>query len=109
MAFRRAYRERFGDEPGFPDLTAINASRLALDVLAERSTERRKQALLAHGAFVGAQSQTVFDANGNTLRDTFLSVIPMTSSNRFASGLPGAPFIRQSQEKNHAAQSRRLL
>lgn len=76
VAFRRAYRERFGDEPGFPGLTAFDATNVALDALAERAAgQTLKQALLAHGAFVGAQSPIVFDANGDTVRDTFLSVI----------------------------------
>ena len=76
LAFRHAYRERFGDEPGFPGLTAFDATNVALDALAERSPgQTLKQALLAHGAFVGAQSPIVFDASGDTLRDTFLSVI----------------------------------
>ncbi|EXI66076.1 MAG: Leu/Ile/Val-binding protein precursor [Candidatus Accumulibacter adjunctus] len=76
LAFRKAYRERFAHEPGFAGLTAFDATNVALDALASRQKHQTlKQALLAHGEFVGAQSPIRFDANGDTERDTFLSRI----------------------------------
>ena len=76
LAFLRAYRERFGHEPGFPGLTSFDATNVALDALAARSRgQSLKQALLAHAAFAGAQSPIHFDAKGDAQRDTFLSVI----------------------------------
>lgn len=76
LAFRHAYRERFGHEPGFPGLTAFDATNVALDALtARRSGETLKQALLAQATFAGAQSPIQFDAGGDTQRDSFLAVI----------------------------------
>ncbi|HRD90456.1 MAG TPA: ABC transporter substrate-binding protein [Accumulibacter sp.] len=76
LAFRQAYRERFAHEPGFAGLTAFDATNVALDALTSRQKQQTlKQALLAHGDFVGAQSLIRFDANGDTERDTFLSRI----------------------------------
>jgi branched-chain amino acid transport system substrate-binding protein len=76
LAFLQAYRERFAHEPGFAGLTAFDATNVALDALASRQKQQTlKQALLAHGEFVGAQSLIRFDASGDTERDTFLSRI----------------------------------
>ena len=76
LAFRKAYRERFAHEPGFAGLTAFDATNVALDALASRQKQQTlKQALLAHGDFVGVQSPIRFDAKGDTERDTFLSRI----------------------------------
>ncbi len=76
LAFLRAYRERFAHEPGFPGLTGFDATNVALDALAARSSgQSLKQALLAQATFAGAQSPISFDAGGDTQRDTFLSVI----------------------------------
>ncbi len=76
LAFRKAYRERFRHEPGFPGLTAFDATNVALDALATRSdSQTLKQALLAQGTFAGAQSSIKFNASGDTQRDTFISVI----------------------------------
>jgi branched-chain amino acid transport system substrate-binding protein len=76
LAFRKAYRERFRHEPGFPGLTAFDATNVALDALATRSdSQTLKQALLAQGTFAGAQSPIKFNASGDTQRDTFIAVI----------------------------------
>ena len=76
LAFLKAYRQRFSHEPGFPGLTAFDATNVALDALAARASgQTLKQALLAHGEFAGAQSPIRFDANGDAPRGTFLSVI----------------------------------
>ncbi|WP_186407113.1 ABC transporter substrate-binding protein [Candidatus Accumulibacter aalborgensis] len=76
LAFSRAYRERFAHDPGFPGLTAFDATNVALDALTSRSAGQSvKQAILAHGDFAGAQLPIRFDAHGDTQRDTFLLVI----------------------------------
>lgn len=76
LSFRHAYRERFAQEPGFAGLTAFDATNVALDALASQSSgQTLKEAILAHGEYAGAQSPIRFDANGDTRRDTFLSVI----------------------------------
>lgn len=76
LAFLQAYRERFAHEPGFAGLTAFDATNVALDALAGMQKQQTlKQALLARGEFVGAQSLIRFDTNGDTERDTFLSRI----------------------------------
>jgi branched-chain amino acid transport system substrate-binding protein len=57
LAFLQAYRERFAHEPGFAGLTAFDATNVALDALASMQKQQTlKQALLARGEFVGAQS-----------------------------------------------------
>jgi len=76
LQFHRAYRERFAQEPGFPGLTAFDATNVALDALASKSAgQTLKESILAHGKFAGAQTPIVFDANGDTQRDTYLWVI----------------------------------
>lgn len=76
LEFHRAYRERFAQEPGFPGLTAFDATNVGLDALASRSGGQTvKESILAHGKFAGAQTPIVFDANGDTQRDTYLWAI----------------------------------
>lgn len=76
LTFLRAYRKRFNHEPGFAGLTAFDATNVALDALATRSSDQTlKQALLARATYVGAQSAIELNASGDTQRGTFLSVI----------------------------------
>jgi branched-chain amino acid transport system substrate-binding protein len=76
LAFRKAYLERFGQEPGFPGLTAFDATNVVLDALgAQTQGQGLKQAILARPQYAGAQSLIRFDANGDSLRDTYLTTI----------------------------------
>ena len=74
--FRRRYRERFGQEPGFPGLTGFDAANVALAALAARQPEQTlKQAILARREFSGAQAAIRFDEFGDAQRDTYLSTV----------------------------------
>ena len=76
LAFRKAYLERFGQEPGFAGLTAFDATNVVLDALAAQTSGRTlKQTVLAQKEFAGAQSLVRFDANGDAARETYLTTI----------------------------------
>jgi branched-chain amino acid transport system substrate-binding protein len=76
LAFRDAYRQRFGIEPGFAGLTAFDATNVVLDALAAQKPGRSlKQTIIERREFAGAQSPIRFDAHGDTFRDTYLAVI----------------------------------
>jgi branched-chain amino acid transport system substrate-binding protein len=76
LAFRQAYVDRFGHEPGFAGLTAFDATNVVLDGLAaRREGQTLKQAILERREFSGAQSSLRFDAAGDASRETYLTVI----------------------------------
>ena len=76
VAFRRAYRERFGHETGFAGLTGYDAANVLFDALAKRkSGQSLKQVILQQREFEGAQSLLVFDDSGDASRETFLTTI----------------------------------
>ncbi len=76
VKFRQGYLERFGREPGFAALTAFDAVNVALDAMEHQGAgQTLKQALLARKQFSGAQSPIVFDAFGDTLRETFITTV----------------------------------
>lgn len=76
LAFRKAYLERFGQEPGFPGLTAFDATNVVLDALAAPAAgQTLKQTTLARQEFAGAQSAIRFDASGDAVRQTYLTTI----------------------------------
>lgn len=76
VAFRKAYSERFGKEPGFAGLTAFDATNVVMDALAsQNASQTLKEALLARKTFAGAQTQVVFDAYGDASRETFMTTI----------------------------------
>jgi branched-chain amino acid transport system substrate-binding protein len=76
IAFRKAYLERFGREPGFAGLTAFDATNVVMDGLASQdASQTLKQTLLARKSFPGAQSPVVFDAYGDASRETFMTTI----------------------------------
>ena len=76
VAFRKAYVERFGLEPGFAGITGFDAVNVVLDALAgKKEGQTLKQAILARGVFAGAQSEIRFDAAGDAMRETYMTVI----------------------------------
>lgn len=76
LTFRKAYLERFGQEPGFPGLTAFDATNIVLDAIATQTPgQSLKQAILAQPQYAGAQSLIRFDANGDASRSTYLTTI----------------------------------
>lgn len=76
VEFRRNYLARFGKEPGFAGLTAFDAANVLLEALEHQSAgESLKQTLLTRKTFGGAQSPVIFDAFGDTLRETYLTTV----------------------------------
>jgi branched-chain amino acid transport system substrate-binding protein len=76
LAFRKAFLDRFGLEPGFAGLTAFDATNVLLDALvAQTSGKTLKQTILAQRDYAGAQSSIRFDANGDAARATYMTTI----------------------------------
>lgn len=76
LAFRKAFFDRFGLEPGFGGLTAFDATNVLLDALAAQTAGKTlKQTILAQRDYVGAQSSIRFDANGDAARVTYMTTI----------------------------------
>lgn len=76
VEFRRHYLARYGKEPGFAGLTAFDAANVAMDGLeSQASGQSLKQTLIARKIFGGAQTPVVFDAFGDTARETYLTTI----------------------------------
>lgn len=76
VEFRRNYVARYGKEPGYAGLTAFDATNVVLDGLEQQTAgQSLKQTLLMRKTFAGAQSPVVFDAFGDTSRETFLTTI----------------------------------
>lgn len=76
LAFRRAYLQRFGLEPGFPALTTYNATQVVLHAIAgQERNESLKQTLLRQREYPGLQGPIRFDDFGDTQNPTYLTVI----------------------------------
>lgn len=76
VAFRKAYRERFQDDPGFPALVGFNATQIVLRALTERKeNESLKQTILRLREFSGLQETLRFDDFGDVTNITTLSQI----------------------------------
>ena len=74
VEFRDAYRQRFGQDPGFPGILAYNATSVVLRALQEKSNKQSlKEAILGIGEFQGVQSKIVFDAFGDVKSRTFVT------------------------------------
>jgi branched-chain amino acid transport system substrate-binding protein len=75
-AFRKAFLDRFGQEPGFAGLTGFDAANVIIEALADRKSDQHlRDVILQKSHFKGAQSELVFDASGDTHRETFLMTI----------------------------------
>lgn len=76
IEFHRSYVSHYGKEPGFAALTAYDAANVVMEGLEHRTSgQSLKQALLARKTFTGAQSPVVFDAFGDTSRDSFMTTV----------------------------------
>jgi branched-chain amino acid transport system substrate-binding protein len=76
QAFRRAYQERFGSEPGFPGLLGYEATVIALAGLAQQQGgEDLKQTLLRLRTFEGVLGPSTFDRFGDTEGRTYFAEI----------------------------------
>lgn len=75
VAFRHAYRERYGIEPGFAGTHAFDAANLLFDALERQPDNVPLKEVLASGKFAGVQSEIVFDAFGDVARPTFITTV----------------------------------
>ena len=76
QAFRQAYLQRFGLEPGFPALTTYNATQvLLLAIAGQARNEPLKQTLLRQREYPGLQGPIQFDDFGDTQTPSYLTVI----------------------------------
>lgn len=76
LRYRLAYRQRFGNPSGFADLAGFDAMRVALQALAaQRSGESLRQTLLRVRQFEGTQQAISFDATGDAVRQTYITVV----------------------------------
>ncbi len=76
LAFLQAYRDRFGQDPGFAGLAAYDAALVALEGLSLRSPEETlKETLLRQKIFQGVQQPIEIDRFGDAYRKTFMTEI----------------------------------
>jgi branched-chain amino acid transport system substrate-binding protein len=76
LSFREAFIRRFNHEPGFPGLTAYNATNVVLDRLKHKSEgQSLKDAILEKGVFSGIQGTVRFDKYGDAMSKTFVTRI----------------------------------
>lgn len=76
VEFRQNYRTRFGREPGFAGLAGFDAATVVLEAIAQQAPgESLKQSLLRRRTFAATQSPVVFDAFGDTARETYLTTV----------------------------------
>ncbi|RQW82150.1 MAG: amino acid ABC transporter substrate-binding protein [Geobacter sp.] len=74
--FLKAYRKRFGQDPGYPGLAGYDAATVVLDTLAGRSNGTSlKSAILAKSAYQGVQKKIILDRFGDVTSTTFITVI----------------------------------
>lgn len=74
--FRRAYRARFAEEPGFAAVNAFDAVNLVLDASAARQRgESLKEAILRVGSFPGLQGRLNLDRFGDATGKAYLAVV----------------------------------
>jgi branched-chain amino acid transport system substrate-binding protein len=75
-SFRRMYRERFGEEPGFAAVNAYDAAMVVMKAVElRREEESLKAAILRIGTFEGAQGPVAIDRYGDAERETFITTI----------------------------------
>lgn len=69
QSFRKAFVERFRQEPGFAGVAGFDAMQALLEAMARRrSGQTLKESLLSNGPFTGAQDDFSFDAQGDGQR-----------------------------------------
>ena len=74
--FVRAYRQRFGQEPGFASVAAYDAAQALVQALRRQQPGQSvKQALLQAGPYEGLQERWNFDGYGDVQRRNYVTVI----------------------------------
>lgn len=74
-AFRAAYLDRFGEQPGYGSVAAYDAARLVLDALVRGGGATRARQMLAGKEFEGVQQRLKIDHWGDAQRDVFMTSI----------------------------------
>lgn len=74
-AFRSAYLDRFGEQPGYASVAAYDATRLVLDALARAGSGARVRQMLIGREFDGLQGRLRIDRWGDTRSDVFMTTI----------------------------------
>jgi branched-chain amino acid transport system substrate-binding protein len=76
LNFLTAYRNRFGQDPGFSGLAGYDAATVVLDALAGRKKQvPLKNTILAVGVYQGAQNTISLNRFGDTDGTTFITVV----------------------------------
>lgn len=76
QAFLKSFQARFGGEPGFPGVSAYDATHVVLDALQSRKPgETLKNTLLRIRSFPGLQETIEFDESGDSFRALHISVV----------------------------------
>lgn len=74
--FIQGYRKRFSMEPGFAAITAYDAANVLLDALARKGPKQTlREAIQAAPTYEGLQQRIVFDRNGDSHRNTYISTV----------------------------------
>lgn len=74
--FRQDFIKRFNHEPGFPGLTAYNATNVIIDRLKNKpASQSLKDAILAQRTFSGIQGNVQFDEFGDAMSKTYVTQI----------------------------------
>lgn len=76
LKFLQDYRNRFSQEPGFAGTTTFDATMVILGALEKKKPDQSvKESILALRDYEGLQDKFSFDANGDTVRKNYLTVI----------------------------------
>ncbi|HEY6511180.1 MAG TPA: ABC transporter substrate-binding protein [Burkholderiaceae bacterium] len=76
VSFSRRYRQRFGEDPGFPATIAHDAVTMGLAALRERNKgQTLRDALVARSEYPGLQRPTRIDRNGDGSNDIYMTAV----------------------------------
>lgn len=76
LQFRQAFLDRFNHEPGFPGLTAYNATNVIIDRLKNKTSSLSlKEAILEKREFDGVQGNIRFDEFGDVFSKSYVTQI----------------------------------
>lgn len=74
--FGKAYRDRFGEEPGFAAVNAYDAASVLMEAVGRKKDgESLKEAILRIGTFTGVQGPVVINRYGDADRETYITTI----------------------------------
>jgi len=74
--FGEAFRDRFGEEPGFAAVNAYDAASVLMEAIGRRKEgESLKEAILRIRTFSGVQGPVTIDGYGDATRETYITTI----------------------------------